>query len=290
VACSGVISSSTTGWVSASFSGGSIAGGSNYWIALAASSQDWSAKFDNGGTHGYFGGTDVFTNEPATLPAISWFSLNRYYSGYVTVASSAPPAEYYVAVGDSITFGYNDDFPGDDISLDGRNSGGGYEPILNNLLTAANGVPHTVVNVGVNGATSANGAAQISTTLSNHPAAKYYLVMYGTNDARQSPAVPSGSYKANMQAIISAILAAGKTPYLAKVPYSSAPGIDILSIQNYNLVVDELVFDNEILVIPPDFYTYFQSNPGKLGSDGIHPNGTGYQSMADLWFTALTTP
>jgi lysophospholipase L1-like esterase len=125
--------------------------------------------------------------------------------------------------------------------------------------------------------------------------------MYGTNDAR-FPAVPSGlglnpgqpgysgSYKENMQTIISAILAAGKTPYLAKVPYTSDPGTDILSIQEYNRVVDELIFDNNIWVIPPDFYTYFQSNPGKLGSDGIHPTGMGYQSMADLWFTALTAP
>jgi lysophospholipase L1-like esterase len=270
---------------------------------LAASSQDWNTKWDSGGNYGHTGGNNIFTNEPSILPAAAtWGTLKRYYSGYVTIASSVPPGEYYVAVGDSITFGYNDDIPGDDTSLDGRNTGGGYEPILNNLLTAAKGVPHTVVNVGVNSATSANGAVWISTTLSNHPSAKYYLVMYGTNDARQFPAVPSGfglkpgeagysgSYKDNMQTIISAILAAGKIPYVAKVPYAFDPGVDLLSIQNYNQVVDELIFDNDILVTPPDFYTYFQSNPGKLGADGIHPNGTGYQSMADLWFTALTTP
>ena len=90
--------------------------------------------------------------------------------------------------------------------------------------------------------------------------------------------------------MISAILDAGKTPYLAKVPYTSDPGTDIVSIQDYNRVVDELIFENDICAIPPDFYTYFLSNPSELGSDGIHPNGAGYQSMADLWFTALTTP
>jgi lysophospholipase L1-like esterase len=98
-----------------------------------------------------------------------------------------------------------------------------------------------------------------------------------------------GSYKDNMQTMISTIVAAGKTPYLAKVPYTLNSTMNML-IQDYNRVVDELIFDNDIWVIPPDFYTYFQSNPGKLGSDGIHPNGAGYQSMADLWFTALTTP
>ena len=302
VACSGVISSSTTGWASASFSGGSITGGSNYWIALAASSQDWNAKFDYGDTDGYFGSNNIYAYESSTLPATNRSSLNRYYSGYVTIASSGTPDEYYVAVGRSITYGFNDNIPQDDTSLDGRNTGGGYEPILNNLLTAAKGLPHTVVNLGESGATSADGADWISSTLSNHPSAKYYLVMYWTNDARfptpvqsgfgLTPGQPgySGSYKDNLQRMISAILDAGKTPYLAKVPYTSDPGTDIVSIQDYNRVVDELIFENDIWVIPPDFYTYFLSNPSELGSDGIHPNGAGYQSMADLWFTALTTP
>ena len=213
---------------------------------------------------------------------------------------SFPTGEYYVAIGDSITRGSHDDFPDDDISLDGRNTGGGYEPILNDLLTMEKGYPHTVVNGGISGDTSADGTVQIATTLSNHPLAKYYLVMYGTNDS-WFPAVPSGlglhpgdpgysgSYKDNMQRILSAILAAGKTPYLAKVPYASDPGIDLLAIQNYNLVIEELVFDNDIWVIPPDFYAHFQA-PLYMGEldDGIHPNGFGYQSMADLWFDALT--
>ena len=215
---------------------------------------------------------------------------------------SFPTGEYFVAVGDSITRGSHDDYPADDISLDGRNTGGGYEPILNNLLTKEKGYPHTVVNEGISGDTSAEGVVQIATTLSNHPSAKYYLVMYGTNDA-WFPAVPSGlglnpgdegysgSYKDSMQRIISAILAAGRTPYLAKVPYATVPGIDISAIQNYNLVVEELIFDNDIWVIPPDFFAYFQ-DPLYIGEldDGVHPNGLGYQSMADLWFDALTAP
>jgi lysophospholipase L1-like esterase len=215
---------------------------------------------------------------------------------------SFPTGDYYVAIGDSITRGSHDDYAPDDTSLDGRNTGGGYEPILNNLLTAQRGYPHTVVNAGISGDTSADGADQIATTLSNHPSAKYYLVMYGTNDA-WFPAIPSGlglnpgdggysgSYKDNMQRIISAILAAGKTPYLAKVPYATDTGIVLLAIQTYNSVIEELIFDNDIWVIPPDFFGHFQ-DPLYIGQldDGIHPNGFGYQSMADLWFTALTAP
>jgi peptidoglycan/xylan/chitin deacetylase (PgdA/CDA1 family)/lysophospholipase L1-like esterase len=198
-------------------------------------------------------------------------------------------AQGYVAVGDSITFGSHDD-----ISTDGT----GFEPILGNLLTASKGVPVTIANEGVSGATSADGASTISSSLSKYPSAKYYLVMYGTNDA-YLPGLPSGrglipgypgyggSFKDNMQKIVSAILAAGKTPYLAEVPYTSDPLRSNAMIYEYNAAIDELFLTNNILVTPPPFYAYFQTHPGEL-ADGIHPNGTGYQSMADLWFGALT--
>ena len=201
------------------------------------------------------------------------------------VIRSFPTGEYYVAVGDSITFGSQDDIPGDDTSQDGRNTGGGFEPILNNLRTVAKGYPHTVVNKGVSGDTSANGAASISSTLSNNPSAKYFLILYGTNDA-SIPAVSKATYKANMQMIITAIKNAGKIPYLAKVPYTSDPSISDASIQEYNAAIGELKVTNGIAVTPPDFYAWFQSHTSQL-ADGIHPNGTGYQSMANLWFNVL---
>ena len=157
--------------------------------------------------------------------------------------------DYYVAVGDSITVGSHDD-----ISADGV----GFEPILGTLLTAAKGYPISVANEGISGTGSADGVASISTMLSKYPSAKYFLVMYGTNDA-YIPALPSGSgllpgdpgysgsYKDNMQKIISAILAAGKTPYLAEVPYTTDPLRNIAMIYEYNAAIDELFVSRTIL-------------------------------------------
>ncbi|MCP2501014.1 MAG: GDSL-type esterase/lipase family protein [Deltaproteobacteria bacterium] len=196
--------------------------------------------------------------------------------------------EDYVAIGDSITVGSHDDFPADGI---------GYEPILSTLLAASRG-PNTIANEGVSGTSSADGAASISSILAKYPTAKYYLIMYGTNDAHIPP-IPSGmgliptdpgypgSFKDNMQRIISAVLAAGKIPYLAEVPYTSDPLRSNAMIYEYNAVVDELFLTNNIFVTPPPFNAYFQAHQGEL-DDGIHPNGTGYQSMANLWFGALT--
>jgi lysophospholipase L1-like esterase len=226
-------------------------------------------------------------------PILGFHPYTTYY--YRAVASSRfgtqrgeiqafPTGEYYVAVGDSIT----------------RAGGGrGYEPTLSNLLMNSKGYPNTVANWGVDGATAAAGAKYISLTLSTVPRAKYFLVMYGTNDASLPGPVPSGkgkgpgdpgyrgSYKDNLQRIISAILAAGKIPYLAKIPYTTSPSIDISSIREYNVVVDELVDENNIAVAPPDFYSYFQEHPDEI-PDGVHPNRIGYESMANLWFIALT--
>jgi lysophospholipase L1-like esterase len=214
-------------------------------------------------------------------PWTSVAELNVLGNGSATV-------DYYVAVGDSITAGSHDNFLADGI---------GYEPILEDLLTAAKGYPHIIVNAGVSGFASADGAATISTTLSNHPSAKYFLIMYGTNDA-WIPPIPSGkglnsgsigysgSYKDYMQQIVSAVLGAGKTPYLAKVPYSSHALLSDASIREYNTVIDELVFANSITVTPPDFYAWFLSNSTQL-ADTVHPNGTGYQSMANRWFDVL---
>ena len=203
---------------------------------------------------------------------------------------SATPAVGYIAIGDSITQGTGDNIPGDGI---------GYEPILGSSLTTLKGYQIIVVNEGVGGVDSAYGAANISTTLSKYPSVKYYLVQYGTNDANFPSPVPSGrglkqgdpgydgSYKDNMHQIISAIKDAVKTPYLAKVPYCSDPlATSDPTIQEYNDVINELVAANVILIIPPDFYNYFKTHPGEL-ADGTHPNGVGYQSMADLWKNAI---
>jgi lysophospholipase L1-like esterase len=217
---------------------------------------------------------------------------------------SFPTGEYYVAFGDSITAGSGDNIPSDDVSLDFGNSGGGFEPILNNLLTAAKGYPHTVVNGGRGGDTSADGVSRIGDILSGNPSAKYFLILYGTNDAT-NPAVLSGrglipgnpgyngSYKDNMQKIITAVKNAVKIPYLAKVPYTADPLRSDAAIRDYNAAIVELKNENGITVTPPDFYTLFQ-NASLLDPDGIHPNGTGYQYMAGSisnsfsWFTALT--
>jgi lysophospholipase L1-like esterase len=201
-------------------------------------------------------------------------------------------------MGDSITWGIADDIYTDNVSQDGRTSGGagGYEPILANLLEAAVGRPVVIYNEGIGGDTSSDGAAVVQKILRKHPNAQRFLIMYGANDTEPNglglhpgDSGYAGSFKDNMQRIINDINSAGKTPILAKTlptPYDSTRNANV---QGYNNVVAELVADpnNHITIAPPDFFTYFTNHTDQL-ADGVHPNGVGYQSMATIWSQALT--
>jgi lysophospholipase L1-like esterase len=88
--------------------------------------------------------------------------------------------------------------------------------------------------------------------------------------------------------MITMIRNAGRIPYLAKIPAAYPPydGFNT-DIQEYNLVIDELVSENNIGVRPPDLYLFFTNNPGQISDDGLHPNGNGYISIAQLWRDAM---
>jgi lysophospholipase L1-like esterase len=222
--------------------------------------------------------------------------------------------DYYVAMGDSITGGEGDGIFSDDISDDGRTVGGGYPPILANNLVTALGYPQLIVNEGVGGDTSSDGLALLPSILNRYSEAQHYLIQYGTNDSSGLLPTPSGiglesgqegydgTFKDNMQQIIDLINGEEREACLAKAPIArgqtanSEPFPDPenasknLMIQEYNAVIDELVQDasNGIVVNPPDFYNYFKDHLWDEFYDNLHPNGVGYQSMADFWSYALT--
>lgn len=249
--------------------------------------------------------TDVIQAEH-TLEAIIVNQNNNDVNGLFTLDMKYPVGigGYYVAVGDSITLGVGDNFSSDDISNDGRNSGGGFQPVLNNLLTSSLGYPNTIVNEGQEGETSADGASRIASVLAAHPNATHILVLYGTNDSDIFTPVPVETFRFNMQQIIDTINAAGKKACLAKIPIAlkecswcdpypdpSQGDKNVLWICEYNTVIDELAQDpsNNITVTPPDFYSYFEieMNYDSEYADWLHPNGEGYHSMAQLWHNSI---
>ena len=232
----------------------------------------------------------LLMNIPGLTPYTIWYF--RVVAGnaggtQVGAIESFPTGEKYVAIGDSIAQGVGDDIPTD---------GTGFESILGDLLATSRQYPNTVANEGIGGDDSADGLlpTRLPTILTRHPDAKYYLILYGTNDANpfvntqsglgMNPA-PAGSYKANLQQMINLIKNSIKTPYLAKVPFT-LDAARIANILEYNQVIAELVAANGISAPPPDFYGWFQAHQDEL-ADSLHPDGVGYQSMAALWLAVL---
>jgi lysophospholipase L1-like esterase len=218
-----------------------------------------------------------------------------------------------IAVGDSITHGCGDYVFSDDISQDGRSTGPGYSSILSDLLRSHKNYPHYIANEGVGGDQSSDGVDLIrDTLLTRHPESQWYLIQYGTNDVNGLFPTPSGlglsqgnpgypgSFKDNMQQMIEMIRSDGKDAFFAKAPMVRGPDLfsdpydnpeeapENLWIKEYNLVVDELWVENGITVTAPDFYNHFKNHLWDEYYDNTHPNGTGYNSMANIWFQMLT--
>jgi lysophospholipase L1-like esterase len=217
--------------------------------------------------------------------------------GYLVLGTPGPPGvgkdAVFVSMGDSITFGLGDDIPSDDFQ-DGTLPPAGYPPLLTNSFASQRGKNVLILNEGVPGDRSIDGLGDVANIVNAYPLANYVLLLYGANDAAfnvasgvgKSPGQAGylGSFKGNLQQLIDAIRNAGKMPVLAKALYQTNPTRDPL-IQQYNQVINELVTQNNLPVVPPDFYTLFKTNPSLLG-DELHPNGGGYQSMSTLWYNS----
>ena len=89
-------------------------------------------------------------------------------------------------------------------------------------------------------------------------------------------------------------IALGDSTY--STPYANPDeGARNVLIKEYNEVIDELKNDpqNNIMVTPPDFYSLFNEDVsgGKRYdfeyADNLHPNGVGYNSMANHWLESL---
>jgi lysophospholipase L1-like esterase len=198
---------------------------------------------------------------------------------------------YYVAYGDSLTEGSNDTIPAD---------GRGYPILLQDWLDITPDSLPVVFNEGIGGLRTARALDRLHAVLERHPAARFFTLMIGTNDALQGglpsglgtrPGQPgyAGSYKGLLQQMVDLIRAHGATPFLAKIPPVSYV-VPAQRVRAYNRVIDEILADDQAGGLPgpaPDFEALFGAYPDP-DWDGIHPGGYGYQNMASLWFRCIT--
>lgn len=156
-----------------------------------------------------------------------------------------------IAFGDSLTAGY------------GASPGEDYPSRLSNII----GI--TVINAGVSGDTTESAAARLDTdVLARDP--RIVIVGLGGNDyLRQSPIATT---EENLRTIIRRIQGSGAMVVLLGFNFPSLTA-------NWGKMYARVAHDEKCLLIG-DLLDGIESN-ASLKSDEIHPNGRGYQIMAE---------
>ncbi|MBP3309568.1 MAG: lysophospholipase [Ruminococcus sp.] len=171
-------------------------------------------------------------------------------------------------------------FLGDSITAGGMNNcyGTGFATYVNQLDARYFPIQE---NGGIGGITSKDGKNNIDRWLSTYPG-KFVSIAYGTNDAWGNQ-TGAQNYYDNTKYMIDAIITAGKTPVLPKIPYAAESGVNTY-LDDYNAMVDKLYEEyGDKLIKGPDFDKFFRENPDGLSGDGVHPSSEGYDSMRKLW-------
>lgn len=184
--------------------------------------------------------------------------------------TTAARAANIIAFGDSITAG--------NIS---RTSG--YAPKLTNLLNS-NNKPSLVANYGSWGEKTTGGVNRIDSVLAAFPS-QLILIMEGTNDIRSGISVETTRF--NLQTMINKAKAAGTTPVLSTLTPSDQGASPTLIPQSWNPMIRALAGSNGIKLA--DNYAATAANWGNLNSDGIHPNDSGHQIIANTWYATIAS-
>lgn len=205
-----------------------------------------------------------------------------------------------VTMGDSLTNGLFDSVVGDDVSTDGRNSGGGYQPVLNDLLTPAVRIPVTIIDESTVGDQSSHGENKVASIISRNPNVQVFLLQYGTNDSGErvvstSPGISPATFRSRMKMIVDTMLTTSRAKiFIARIPPMIQNANRTSLIRQYNTEIGSLVSsyaatDPGRVNLGPDFFAFFDdpARSTQFDPDGIHLNGDGYASMGRLWFDVL---
>jgi lysophospholipase L1-like esterase len=181
-------------------------------------------------------------------------------------------------------------FYGDSITAGGTALNGSGKGTIAQIINSSNPRYFPVTECGGTGSIkSSDGAQYINTWLSIFPG-KYVGLAFGTNDAWGNPNGTTAYYN-NMEKMVKAILAAGKTPAISKIPWARLSDVQN-NVPAYNAKIDDLYKAYPQIIKGPDFWTFFKNNQDYIGGglDNVHPTTEGYNAMREQWAkTMLST-
>jgi lysophospholipase L1-like esterase len=192
--------------------------------------------------------------------------LFRIFSGGIAAVLfivSLSYADVILCFGDSITAGYK---------------ATPYPTNLQNMYGSSSGTQ--VINAGNGGENTYNGVYRLEGELEKY-SPDYVVIMEGANDVKAG--ISSSTTTFNLNNMVQQVVAAGATPILSTItPNTSSAGYQP---ENYNPGIIELAQNNGITLV--DTYSNVVSNWSNLNIDGVHPNETGSQTIAQGFYSQL---
>jgi len=192
---------------------------------------------------------------------------------------AAGTASEIIAFGDSITQGYPEvGQPPHGLRI------GGYEPDLENL-TDARYEHFDVFNYGWGGETSWEGLQRFDYVMSQHPMAKYVLLLEGTND------IWSGISREDTIYFLSIMVDKARDYGIEPVWGTLTPDLrsgagDAKNVPLYNTLIRAKAAEKNVILA--DLYNEMVTDWVEVYTDYdlLHPNRAGYIKMAEVWFAA----
>ncbi len=173
---------------------------------------------------------------------------------------------------------------GDSIAKDAFHKQRNADNFYRRVAAAHEGFSPTVVNASIGGGTLGDALIRIEETLDLNPDMQYVGVAYGTNDSWGNTPTQA-RFEENLRNLIDTILEAGRTPVLARIPHGA---VSHENVPLFNIIIDALQAEYD-LPCGPDLFTWFYENADDaLGTDGVHPNNTGYSMINELWAEAAS--
>jgi lysophospholipase L1-like esterase len=117
------------------------------------------------------------------------------------------------------------------------------------------------------------------------------LIMEGSNDVNQAlkDSLVRTAALANLQSIVRTAKAAGLRPYLATIPPMNpnvcCRGVGAALVPGFNDSLRSIAASEGVTLV--DVYGAFGGDLSLIGGDGLHPNASGYQRIADTFLDAL---
>ena len=213
----------------------------------------------------------------------NWFRMNITSADSLSGSTASINLDIYDA-----SAGIEDDwiFYGDSITAGGMVVNGSGSGTFSQLVNALNPSYFPIAeNGGIGALLSSHGAQNINTWLAMFPG-KYVGISYGTNDSWGNQTGTAAYYK-NLETMVKAVIAAGKTPVIPKIPWSRLNDIQQYA-PSYNAQIDALYTAYPQIVKGPDLWNYFKNNPDYISSDNVHPTSDGYNALRKQWAEAMT--